>query len=171
MAGRVRRTRKAVIVAATRTAIGKFQGSLAQVPAAELGATVIRALLEKADIEADAIDEAIMGHVLTAGAGQNTARQAAIKAGLPAGVPAMTINKVCGSGLKAVQLAAQSIRLGDAELVVAGGMENMSLAPYVVLGLRNGQRMGHASIVDTMITDGLWDAFEQCHMGVTAENV
>ncbi|MGB7214202.1 MAG: acetyl-CoA C-acetyltransferase [Gammaproteobacteria bacterium] len=163
--------REAVIVGATRTAIGKFQGALSQIPAMELGATVIRALLKRSGIDPAAVDEVIMGHVLTAGAGQNTARQAAIHAGLPVTVPAMTVNKVCGSGLKAVQLAAQSIRLGDAEIVVAGGMENMSLAPHVVPGMRNGLRIGHATIIDTLINDGLWDAFEQCHMGITAENV
>ena len=138
--------REAVIVGATRTAIGRFQGSLSQIPAAQLGATLIRALLERSGIDPAAVDEVIMGHVLTAGAGQNTARQAAIHAGLPVTVPAMTVNKVCGSGLKAVQLAAQSIRLGDAEIVVAGGMENMSLAPHVVPGMRNGLRIGHATI-------------------------
>ncbi len=160
-----------VIVAATRTAIGSFQGSLANVPAVELGATVIRALLEKTGIDPAQVDEVILGHVLTAGAGQNTARQASIKAGLPHAVPAMTLNKVCGSGLKAVHLAVQAIRCGDAEVVIAGGMENMSLAPYVLPGARTGLRMGHAQIVDTMITDGLWDAFNDYHMGITAENL
>lgn len=160
-----------VIVAATRTAIGSFQGSLANVPAVELGATVIRALLEKTGIDPAQVDEVILGHVLTAGAGQNTARQASIKAGLPHAVPSMTLNKVCGSGLKAVHLAVQAIRCGDAEVVIAGGMENMSLAPYVLPGARTGLRMGHAQIVDTMITDGLWDAFNDYHMGITAENL
>lgn len=160
-----------VIVAATRTAIGSFQGSLANVPAVELGATVIRALLEKTGIDPAQVDEVILGHVLTAGAGQNTARQASIKAGLPHTVPSMTLNKVCGSGLKAVHLAVQAIRCGDAEVVIAGGMENMSLAPYVLPGARTGLRMGHAQIVDTMITDGLWDAFNDYHMGITAENL
>jgi acetyl-CoA C-acetyltransferase len=163
--------RKVVIVAATRTAIGSFQGSLSQIPAVELGATVIRALLEQTGVAADAVDEVVMGHVLTAGAGQNTARQAAIKAGLPVTTPAMTINKVCGSGLKATHLAAQSILLGDADIVVAGGMESMSLAPYVIPALRTGARMGHGTTIDTMITDGLWDAFNGYHMGITAENL
>jgi acetyl-CoA C-acetyltransferase len=163
--------RKVVIVAATRTAIGSFQGSLSQIPAVELGATVIRALLEQTGLAADAVDEVLMGHVLTAGAGQNTARQAAIKAGLLVTTPAMTINKVCGSGLKATHLAAQSIMLGDADIVVAGGMESMSLAPYVVPALRTGARMGHGTTIDTMITDGLWDAFNGYHMGMTAENL
>lgn len=163
--------REAVIVAATRTAIGAFQGSLAKLPAAELGSLVIRSLLDKTALAADAIDEVVMGHVLTAGAGQNTARQAAIKAGLPVTTPAMTINKVCGSGLKATHLAAQAILLGDADVVVAGGMESMSLAPYVVPGLRTGLRMGHGQLIDTMIVDGLWDAFNQYHMGITAENL
>lgn|SRR5512138_1254975 len=163
--------REAVIVAATRTAIGTFHGALAHVPATELGATVIRSLLERTGLEAALIDEVIMGQVLTAGAGQNPARQAAIKAGLPATTPSLTVNKVCGSGLKALQLAAQSIRLGDADVVVAGGMENMSLAPHLVRGLRTGVRMGHQSMIDSMITDGLWDAFNDYHMGVTAENL
>ena len=160
-----------VIVAATRTAIGSFQGALANVPAVELGATVIRALLEKTGIDPAQVDEVILGHVLTAGAGQNTARQASIKAGLPHAVPAMTLNKVCGSGLKAVHLAVQAIRCGDADVVIAGGMENMSLAPYVMPGARTGLRMGHAQMVDSMITDGLWDAFNDYHMGITAENL
>ncbi|HEX6997717.1 MAG TPA: acetyl-CoA C-acetyltransferase [Gammaproteobacteria bacterium] len=163
--------RDAVIVAATRTPIGRFQGTLSQVPAAELGATVIRALLAATGVDAGAVDEVVMGHVLAAGAGQNTARQAAIRAGLPDAVPAFTVNKVCGSGLKAVQLAAQSIMLGDAEIVVAGGMESMSLAPHVVVGMRGGLRLGHGAVIDTMIADGLWDAFGQYHMGITAENL
>ncbi|HEY0680735.1 MAG TPA: acetyl-CoA C-acetyltransferase [Steroidobacter sp.] len=163
--------REVVIVAATRTAIGAFQGSLGKTPAVELGSSVIRWLLLKTGLAADAVDEVIMGHVLTAGAGQNTARQAAIDAGLPVTTPAMTINKVCGSGLKATHLAAQSILLGDADVVVAGGMESMSLAPYVVPGLRTGLRMGHGQVIDTMIVDGLWDAFNQYHMGITAENL
>jgi len=160
-----------VIIAATRTAIGSFQGALANVPAVDLGATVIRSLLEQSGLRGEQVDEVIMGHVLTAGAGQNTARQAAIKAGLPHGVPSMTLNKVCGSGLKAVHLAAQAIRCGDAEVVIAGGMENMSLAPYVLPGTRTGLRMGHGQIVDSMIQDGLWDAFNDYHMGITAENL
>jgi len=160
-----------VIVAATRTAIGSFQGALANVPAVDLGAAVIQRLLEQAGVPGEQVDEVILGHVLTAGAGQNTARQAAVKAGLPHGVSSMTLNKVCGSGLKAVQLAAQAIRCGDAEVVIAGGMENMSLAPYVMPGARTGLRMGHGKVVDTMIQDGLWDAFNDYHMGITAENL
>ena len=161
----------AVIVAAARTAIGSYLGALAEVPAVELGATVIRALLERSGAPRDAIDEVILGHVLTAGTGQNTARQAAVAAGLPFSTPSLTINKVCGSGLKAVQLGAQAIRLGEADIIVAGGMENMSLAPHVVQGLRSGLRMGHGKTIDTMIQDGLWDAFNDYHMGVTAENL
>ena len=160
-----------VIVAATRTAVGSFQGSLANVSAVELGATVIRALLEQAGVAPAEVDEVILGQVLTAGAGQNPARQAAVKAGLPHEVPALTLNKVCGSGLKAVQLAVQAIRCGDAEIVVAGGMENMSLAPYVLPKVRTGLRLGHAELVDSMISDGLWDAFNDYHMGQTAENL
>ncbi|WIX33679.1 acetyl-CoA C-acetyltransferase [Salinicola sp. JS01] len=161
--------RDAVIVAATRTPIGSFQGALSSVPAVTLGATVIRRVLD--GIDPASVDEVIMGHVLRAGLGQNTARQAAIEAGLPDGVPAMTIDKVCGSGLKAVHLAAQAIRCGDAEIVVAGGMENMSLAPYVLPKARTGLRMGHAELIDSLIQDGLWDAFNDYHMGITAENL
>ncbi len=160
-----------VIVAATRTAVGSFQGSLAHVPAVDLGAAVIRQLLEKTGLEGAQVDEVIMGQVLTAGAGQNPARQAAIKAGLPFAVPAMTLNKVCGSGLKALHLAAQAIRCGDADVIIAGGQENMSLSNYIVPGARTGLRMGHSQIVDTMISDGLWDAFNDYHMGITAENL
>ncbi|WP_394561080.1 acetyl-CoA C-acetyltransferase [Aquipseudomonas alcaligenes] len=160
-----------VIVAATRTAIGSFQGSLAGVPAVELGAAVIKRLLEQAGLNGSEVDEVILGHVLTAGAGQNTARQASIKAGLPNAVPALTLNKVCGSGLKALHLGAQAIRCGDADVIIAGGMENMSLAPYVMPAARTGQRMGHGKLVDTMIQDGLWDAFNDYHMGITAENL
>ncbi|MFJ4348816.1 acetyl-CoA C-acetyltransferase [Pseudomonas sp. NPDC089401] len=160
-----------VIVAATRTAIGSFQGALANVPAVELGAAVIRQLLEQTRLDPGQVDEVILGQVLTAGAGQNPARQAAIKAGLPYGVPALTLNKVCGSGLKALHLAAQAIRCGDAEVVIAGGQENMSLAPYVMPSARTGQRMGHGQLIDSMITDGLWDAFNDYHMGITAENL
>jgi acetyl-CoA C-acetyltransferase len=160
-----------VIVAATRTAIGSFQGSLAGVPAVDLGAAVIKRLLEQTGINGSEVDEVILGHVLTAGAGQNTARQASIKAGLPNAVPALTLNKVCGSGLKALHLGAQAIRCGDAEVIIAGGMENMSLAPYVMPAARTGQRMGHGKLVDTMIQDGLWDAFNDYHMGITAENL
>ena len=160
-----------VIVAATRTAIGSFQGALANVPAVDLGAAVIKRLLEQTGINPAEVDEVLLGHVLTAGAGQNTARQAAIKAGLPNAVPAMTLNKVCGSGLKALHLGAQAIRCGDAEVIIAGGMENMSLAPYVMPAARTGQRMGHGKLVDSMIQDGLWDAFNDYHMGITAENL
>lgn len=160
-----------VIVAATRTAIGSFQGSLASVTAVDLGAAVIRQLLEQTGLDGAQVDEVIMGQVLTAGAGQNPARQAAIKAGLPHAVPAMTLNKVCGSGLKALHLGAQAIRCGDADVIIAGGQENMSLSNYVMPGARTGLRMGHAQIVDTMISDGLWDAFNDYHMGITAENL
>ena len=160
-----------VIVAATRTAIGSFQGALADVPATDLGAAVIRRLLEQTGLDGAQVDEVILGHVLTAGAGQNSARQAAIKAGLPHAVPALTLNKVCGSGLKALHLGAQAIRCGDAEVIIAGGMENMSLAPYVLPKARTGLRMGHGQLVDTMISDGLWDAFNDYHMGITAENL
>ncbi|WP_043310419.1 acetyl-CoA C-acetyltransferase [Pseudomonas sp. ML96] len=160
-----------VIVAATRTAIGSFQGSLASVPAVDLGAAVIKRLLEQTGINGGDVDEVILGHVLTAGAGQNTARQASIKAGLPNAVPALTLNKVCGSGLKALHLGAQAIRCGDAEVIIAGGMENMSLTPYITSSARTGQRMGHGILVDCMIQDGLWDAFNDYHMGVTAENL
>ncbi|MNV00845.1 acetyl-CoA C-acetyltransferase [Pseudomonas sp. MAG733B] len=160
-----------VIVAATRTAIGSFQGSLANVSAVDLGAAVIRQLLAQTGLDPAEVDEVIMGQVLTAGAGQNPARQASIKAGLPFAVPAMTLNKVCGSGLKALHLGAQAIRCGDADVIIAGGQENMSLANYVMPGARTGLRMGHAQIVDTMISDGLWDAFNDYHMGITAENL
>ncbi|MFI8610070.1 acetyl-CoA C-acetyltransferase [Pseudomonas sp. NPDC077649] len=160
-----------VIVAATRTAIGSFQGSLAEIPAPELGAIVIKRLLEQTGLDAAQVDEVILGQVLTAGSGQNPARQAAIRAGLPHAVPAMTLNKVCGSGLKALHLAAQAIRCGDAEVIIAGGMENMSLAPYVLPKARTGLRMGHAQLQDSMILDGLWDAFNDYHMGITAENL
>jgi acetyl-CoA C-acetyltransferase len=160
-----------VIVGAVRTAIGKFGGTLAKTPAPELGATVIRALLARARLKPDQISEVILGQVLTAASGQNPARQASIKAGLPPSVPAMTINKVCGSGLKAVMLAAQAVALGDADIVVAGGQENMSAAPHVLLGSRDGFRMGDAKLVDSMIVDGLWDVYNQYHMGITAENV
>ncbi len=160
-----------VIVAATRTAVGSFQGALANIPAVELGAAVIRQLIQQTGIDAAEVDEVILGQVLTAGAGQNPARQAAMNAGLPHAVPAMTLNKVCGSGLKALHLAAQAIRCGDAEVVIAGGMENMSLAPYVMPAARTGLRMGHGKLVDSMIQDGLWDAFNDYHMGITAENL
>ncbi|MHA6140339.1 acetyl-CoA C-acetyltransferase [Pseudomonas mohnii] len=160
-----------VIVAATRTAIGSFQGSLANVSAVDLGAAVIRQLLAQTGLDPAQVDEVIMGQVLTAGAGQNPARQASIKAGLPFAVPAMTLNKVCGSGLKALHLGAQAIRCGDAEVIIAGGQENMSLSNYVMPGARTGLRMGNAQLVDTMISDGLWDAFNDYHMGITAENL
>jgi acetyl-CoA C-acetyltransferase len=162
---------QAVIVAAARTAVGKFGGSLAGVSAPELGATAIRGVIERAGIDPTLIDEVILGQVLSAASGQNPARQAAIKAGLPVGVPAMTINKVCGSGLKAVMLAAQAIQTGNAEVVIAGGQENMSAAPHVLVGSRDGFRMGDAKLVDSMIVDGLWDVYNQYHMGITAENV
>ncbi|NNG24245.1 acetyl-CoA C-acetyltransferase [Telluria aromaticivorans] len=160
-----------VIVAAGRTAVGKFGGSLAKIPATELGAQVIRQLLAKTGIDPASVSEVIMGQVLTAGAGQNPARQAVIKGGLPDMVPGMTINAVCGSGLKATHLAAQAIKSGDAQIVIAGGQENMSASPHVLNGSRDGFRMGDAKLVDTMIVDGLWDVYNQYHMGVTAENV
>lgn len=159
------------ILAATRTAIGSFQGSLSGIPAPELGAALIRSVLERTGVEPGQIDEVILGQILTAGSGQNPARQAALKASLPHGVPALTVNKVCGSGLKAVHLAVQAIRCGDAELILAGGQENMSLAPYVLPRARTGLRMGHAELLDSMIQDGLWDAFNDYHMGITAENL
>ncbi|PKM02709.1 MAG: acetyl-CoA C-acyltransferase [Gammaproteobacteria bacterium HGW-Gammaproteobacteria-6] len=160
-----------VIVAATRTAIGAFQGALANICAVDLGSTVIRSLLKTTGIDPNTIDEVIMGQVLTAGCGQNPARQAAISAGLPYSVPALTVNKLCGSGLKSVHLAAQAIRCGDAEIVIAGGMENMSLAPYVLPKARTGLRMGHAQLADSLLQDGLLDAFHNYHMGITAENL
>jgi len=160
-----------VIVAATRTAIGSFQGALASVPAVDLGAAVIKRLLEQTGLDPAQVDEVILGQVLTAGAGQNPARQAAVKAGLPFSVPALTLNKVCGSGLKALHLATQAIRCGDADVVIAGGQENMSLAPYVMPSARTGQRMGHGQLIDSMISDGLWDAFNDYHMVITAENL
>ena len=160
-----------LIVGAVRTAIGKFGGTLARTPATALGAHVIRKLLERSAIAPEQVSEVIMGQVLAAGSGQNPARQAAIGAGLPDMIPAMTINKVCGSGLKAVMLGAQAIANGDADIVVAGGQESMSLAPHVLMGSREGYRMGDAKMIDSMIVDGLWDAYNQYHMGVTAENV
>lgn len=160
-----------VIVAATRTAIGTFQGSLASFTAAELGSIVIRALLEKTGLDPASIDEVILGQVLTAGCGQNPARQAAINAGLPYSVPALTVNKLCGSSLKTVSMAAQAIRCGDAEVVIAGGMESMSQAPYVLAKARTGLRMGHAQLADSLLQDGLLDAFNGYHMGITAENL
>ncbi|WP_338717550.1 acetyl-CoA C-acetyltransferase [Herbaspirillum sp. DW155] len=160
-----------VIVAAQRTAIGKFGGSLSKIAAADLGAQVIKALLAKTGIKPEAISEVILGQVLTAGLGQNPARQAVIKSGLPDMVPAFVVGKVCGSGLKAVQLAAQAIRCGDAQIVIAGGQENMSASPHVLNNSRDGFRMGDAKLTDTMIVDGLWDVYNQYHMGITAENV
>ncbi|WP_321839740.1 acetyl-CoA C-acetyltransferase [Paraburkholderia bannensis] len=160
-----------VIVSAARTAVGKFGGSLAKVAAPDLGALVIKAALERAGVKPEQVSDVIMGQVLTAGSGQNVARQASLKAGLPTSVPAMTINKVCGSGLKAVMLAANAIIAGDADIVVAGGQENMSAAPHVLPGSRDGFRMGDAKLIDSMIVDGLWDVYNQYHMGVTAENV
>ena len=160
-----------VIVAASRTAIGNFGGALSDIQASELGATVISALVKMTGIQPAAINEVIMGNVLTAAAGMNPARQASLGAGLPAGIPCMTINKVCGSGLRAVTLAAQSIKAGDAELIIAGGQENMSMAPHALLKSRTGQKMGDWAMVDTMIKDGLWDIFNNYHMGITAENI
>ncbi len=163
--------RDVVIVAAKRTAIGTFGGGLSSLRADQLGSAVIKALLEDTGVAGDQVNEVVLGQVLAAGCGQNPARQSAINAGLPASVPAMTINKVCGSGLKAVHMAVQAIRCGDAELMIAGGQESMSQAPHVLPNSRNGQRMGNWSMIDTMITDGLWDAFNDYHMGITAENI
>ena len=160
-----------VIVAATRTAVGKFGGSLAKIAAPELGAIVVKDLLVRSGVSADQIGEVIMGQVLTAGSGQNPARQTVLKAGLDKQTPGLTINAVCGSGLKAVMLAAQAVATGDSEIVVAGGQENMSASPHVLLGSRDGQRMGDWKMADTMIVDGLWDVYNQYHMGITAENV
>ncbi len=160
-----------VIVAATRTPVGKFGGSLAKIAATELGAAVLKELLVRSKLSADQIGEVIMGQVLTAGAGQNPARQALIKGGLAKQTPALTINAVCGSGLKAVMLAAQAIQTGDSEIVIAGGQENMSMSPHVLPNSRDGQRMGDWKLVDTMITDGLFDVYNRYHMGITAENV
>ena len=160
-----------VIVSAARTAVGKFGGSLAKTPATELGAAVIKAVLERSGLSAEQIGEVIMGQVLAAGVGQNPARQSVVKAGFPHAIPGLTINAVCGSGLKAVMLAAQSVATGDSEIVIAGGQENMSASPHVLNGSRDGQRMGDWKMVDTMIVDGLWDVYNQYHMGITAENV
>ncbi len=160
-----------VIVGAVRTAVGKFGGTLAKIPAPQLGAAVIKALLQRTGMGADKVSEVLMGQVLAAGSGQNPARQASIFAGLPDMVPAMTINMVCGSGLKAIHLGAQAIKAGDAEIVIAGGQENMSAAPHVLPNSRDGSRMGDTKLVDSMIVDGLWDVFNQYHMGTTAENV
>ena len=160
-----------VIVAAGRTAVGKFGGSLAKIAASDLGAHVIKGLLAQTGIDPNLISEAILGQVLTAAVGQNPARQAVLKAGLPNTIPAFTINKVCGSGLKATHLAAQAIKCGDASIIIAGGQENMSAAPHALNGSRDGFRMGDVKMVDTMIVDGLWDVYNQYHMGITAENV
>ncbi|MBX9632255.1 MAG: acetyl-CoA C-acetyltransferase [Burkholderiales bacterium] len=160
-----------VIVGAVRTAVGKFGGTLAKLPAPQLGATVIKALLARTGVKPEMVSEVLLGQVLTAGSGQNPARQASIFSGLPDMVPAMTINKVCGSGLKATHLAAQAIKAGDAEIVVAGGQENMSAAPHVLANSRDGARMGDTKLVDSMIVDGLWDVYNQYHMGTTAENI
>ena len=160
-----------VIVAAARTAVGKFGGTLAKTPAPELGAAVVADLLRRANLSGDQINELILGQVLTAGSGQNPARQTVIKSGLPQGVPALTINAVCGSGLKAVMLAAQAIRDGDSEIIIAGGQESMSMSPHVLPGSRDGMRMGDWKMVDTMIVDGLFDVYNKYHMGITAENV
>lgn len=163
--------RNVVIAAAARTPIGAFGGALSSLSAVELGTAVVRHLLQKTGIDPAQVDEVILGQVLTAGCGQNPARQTARNAGLPDAVPALTINKVCGSGLKALQLATQAIRVGDADLIIAGGQESMSQSPHVVPHSRNGQRMGNWEMVDTMIKDGLWDAFHDYHMGITAENI
>ena len=160
-----------VIVAAARTAVGKFGGALAKMAATDLGAVVIKNLLERTGLAADQVGEVIMGQVLAAGAGQNPARQALMKSGLAQETPALTINAVCGSGLKAVMLAAQAVAYGDSDIVIAGGQENMSASPHVLLGSRDGQRMGNWNMVDSMLVDGLWDVYKQYHMGITAENV
>ena len=160
-----------VIVSAARTAVGKFGGALAKTPATELGAAIIAEVLKRSGLGAEQVGEVIMGQVLSAGAGQNPARQAVIKSGLHQGTPGLTINAVCGSGLKAVMLAAQAVACGDSEIVIAGGQENMSASPHVLLGSRDGQRMGDWKMVDSMIVDGLWDVYNQYHMGITAENV
>jgi acetyl-CoA C-acetyltransferase len=160
-----------VITAAARSAVGKFNGSIGKVPAADLGAQIIKALLARSHVRPDQISEVIMGQVLTAGVGQNPARQALIRAGLPDSVPGMTIGKVCGSGLKATHLAAQAIKCGDADIVIAGGQENMSSSPHILQGSRDGFRMGDAKLVDSMIIDGLWDVYNNYHMGTTAENI
>ena len=169
--GGIMNMREVVIVSAVRTAIGSFGGALKDVSAADLGALVIKTAIEKAGVKGELVDEVVMGNVIQAGLGQNIARQAAVKAGLPVEVPAMTINKVCGSGLRTVSLAAQMIKAGDADIIVAGGMENMSQAPYILKSARWGQRMGDGKMIDSMVNDALWDAFNNYHMGVTAENI
>jgi len=163
--------REIVIVSAVRTAVGSYGGTLKNISAVDLGAKVIEEAIKRAGIKPENVDEVLMGNVLQAGLGQNTARQAAVKAGLPVEVPAMTINKVCGSGLRTISLAAQMIKCGDADVIIAGGMENMSLAPYTMNSARWGQRMGNTEMTDVMINDGLWDAFNDYHMGITAENI
>ncbi|MBO2911886.1 acetyl-CoA C-acetyltransferase [Enterobacter sichuanensis] len=163
--------KQVMIVGATRTPVGSFRGSLASLSAVELGAVAVRHLLESSGLDKEKIDDVIFGQVLTAGCGQNPARQTAIAAGLPVSTPATTVNLVCGAGLKAVQLAAQAIRSGDVGVVIAGGQESMSNAPYLLDGARSGLRFGHTGLQDSMITDGLWDAFNDYHMGITAENV
>ncbi|MGX1958748.1 acetyl-CoA C-acetyltransferase [Serratia proteamaculans] len=160
-----------VIVAATRTPIGSFQGALGSLSAVDLGTVVVKALLARSGVAAEQVDEVILGQVLTAGCGQNPARQTALNAGLPYSVPALTINKVCGSGLKAIHLAVQAIRCGDAEVIIAGGQESMSQSPYLINGARAGLRLGHGQLIDSVIQDGLWDAFNDYHMGITAENL
>ncbi|HEX9113583.1 MAG TPA: acetyl-CoA C-acyltransferase, partial [Nitrospirota bacterium] len=162
---------EAYIIGGVRTAIGRFNGSLTPLDAIDLGSTVIKEVVKRTAVKKDAVDEVIMGNVLQAGLGQNPARQASIRAGLPENVPAFTVNKVCGSGLKTVVLAGQSIAAGEAHAVVAGGMEHMTNAPYVVKSQRWGQRLGNAEMVDTLVNDALWDTFYECHMGVTAENI
>src|SRR6202023_3402365 len=160
-----------VITAALRSAVGKFGGSISKVSAADLGAQIIKALLSRTDVKPEQISEVILGQVLTAGAGKNPARPALSRSGIPNTVPAMTIGKVCGSGLKAVHLAAQAVRCGDADIIIAGGQENMSASPHILQGSRDGFRMGDAKLLDSMISDGLWDAYNNYHMGTTAENV
>jgi acetyl-CoA C-acetyltransferase len=171
MLSREKTMQQVVIVAATRTPIGSFQGALALLSAVDLGTVVVKALLARSGVAADQVDEVILGQVLTAGCGQNPARQTALNAGLPHSVPALTINKVCGSGLKAIHLAVQAIRCGDAEVIVAGGQESMSQSPYLMNGARAGLRLGHGQLTDSVIQDGLWDAFNDYHMGITAENL
>jgi acetyl-CoA C-acetyltransferase len=171
MLSREKTMQQVVIVAATRTPIGSFQGALASLSAVDLGTVVVKALLARSGIAADQVDEVILGQVLTAGCGQNPARQTALNAGLPHSVPALTINKVCGSGLKAIHLAVQAIRCGDAEVIIAGGQESMSQSPYLMNGARAGLRLGHGQLTDSVIQDGLWDAFNDYHMGITAENL
>lgn len=163
--------REVVIVSAARTAIGSFGGSLLAIPAVELGAIAVKGAMERGQIKPEQIDEVIVGNVLSAGLGQNVARQISLKAGIPVGIPAMGISKVCGSGLRAITLAAQIIKAGDADIILAGGAESMSNAPYVLRNHRLGHKMGNETLVDTMIQDGLWDAFNDYHMGVTAENI